>query len=138
MPYAGDLSPEQAYALLGDDPDAVLVDVRTRAEWYYVGLPDLSSIGKEVVGVEWVTYPDGEPNECFVDDLREVGVHPEVSVLFLGRIGSRSRAAATAAATAGYVKAYSILDGFEGPLDTSGHRGCMAGWKSVGLPWVQS
>ncbi len=138
MPYAGDLSPEQAYELLREDPDAVLVDVRTRAEWYYVGLPDLSATGKQVVGVEWVTYPDGDHNERFLEDLREVGIGFDVSVIFLGRIGSRSRAAAAAAADAGYVKAYSVLDGFEGPRDDSGHRGTTAGWKSAGLPWLQS
>jgi rhodanese-related sulfurtransferase len=39
MRRAGDLDPEQAYRLLAEDPDAVLVDVRTRAEWVYVGCP---------------------------------------------------------------------------------------------------
>ena len=45
MAYAGDLSPTQAYQLLSDEPEAVLVDVRTRAEWSYVGVPDLSASG---------------------------------------------------------------------------------------------
>jgi rhodanese-related sulfurtransferase len=135
---AGDLSPEEAYALLRDDPDAVLVDIRTRAEWYYVGLPDLSGLGKEVVGVEWVTYPDFVPNPHFLTDLEETDVPEDVPVVFLGRMGSRSVAAADAAAAAGYVKAYSVNDGFEGPLDAHSHRGGRAGWKSAGLPWLQS
>ncbi len=138
MAYAGDLSPEEAYALVRDDPDAVLVDVRTRAEWYFVGLPDLSELGKEVIGVEWVTYPEGAPNRRFLDDLTEVGVLPDAPVAFLGRIGARSVAAAEAAAAGGFVKSYSVRDGFEGPLDRHGHRGTSAGWKFAGLPWIQS
>ena len=39
--YAGDLTPEQAWELLRENPDAVLVDVRTDAEWKYVGVPDV-------------------------------------------------------------------------------------------------
>ena len=35
--YAGDLTPREAWELLGSEPDAVLVDCRTRAEWSYVG-----------------------------------------------------------------------------------------------------
>lgn len=138
VPYAGDLSPEEAYGLLRDDPEAVLVDVRTRAEWYYVGLPDLSGLGKDVVGVEWMTYPDLAPNPDFLTDLEEMEVAPDVPVVFLGRAGSRSAAAAEAATAAGYVKAYSVSDGFEGPLDGGSHRGCRAGWKAAGLPWLQS
>ena len=42
MSYAGDVPPREAYAALAADDDAVLVDVRTSAEWNYVGLPDLS------------------------------------------------------------------------------------------------
>ena len=52
MSYAGDVTPEQAWTVLRDEPGAALVDVRTRAEWSYVGLPDLADLGKEVVHVE--------------------------------------------------------------------------------------
>jgi len=45
MGYAGDVNPSDAYVELQADPLAVLVDVRTNAEWSYVGLPDLSPIG---------------------------------------------------------------------------------------------
>jgi len=65
MSYAGDVTPEQAWTVLRDEPGAALVDVRTRAEWSYVGLPDLGEIGKDVVLVEWQTYPDGAVNERF-------------------------------------------------------------------------
>src|SRR5438067_1964979 len=100
MTYAGDVSPGQAYELLANDPDAVLVDVRTRAEWTYVGLPDLRPLGKHVVTVEWQRYPDGAPNQAFLDELAAAGVEPEQPVLFLCRSGARSAAAAQAATVA--------------------------------------
>ena len=42
--YAGDLTPTEAWQKLATQPKAVLVDVRTTAEWSYVGVPDLASI----------------------------------------------------------------------------------------------
>ena len=83
MRYAGDVTPEQAWSALRDDPAAVLVDVRTRAEWSYVGLPDLAGIGKDVVLVEWQTYPAGAVNERFTDELASAGVDRDAPVYLL-------------------------------------------------------
>ena len=74
MSYAGDVSPEDAYAALQDDADAVLVDVRTAAEWAYVGLPDLSGLGKQVVTIEWQSFPSGAHNGAFLGQLRDCGI----------------------------------------------------------------
>ncbi len=138
MSYAGDLSPTQTYQLLTEDPDAVLVDVRTEAEWAYVGLPDLSALGRDVLRVQWVRYPDGARNSSFLDELAAAGVKPDQQVAFLCRSGVRSAGAAREATTAGYQYAYNIAEGFEGPLDDAGHRGAAGGWKARGLPWRQS
>lgn len=137
MTYAGDLSPEETFSLLRDESDAVLVDVRTAAEWAYVGLPDLSPLGRDVLRIEWVRYPDGARNEAFVAELAAAGVPHQAPVAFLCRSGVRSKGAAAAATAAGYARAYNIVDGFEGQLDAAGHRG-VGGWKSAGLPWRQS
>ena len=136
MDYAGDVSPSEAYAGLQAEDDAVLVDVRTAAEWSYVGLPDLSQIGKGVVFVEWQRFPDGTLNEGFVGQLREAGVGKGVPVYFLCRSGVRSAAAAKAVTAAGLGPAFNVVDGFEGPLGQGGHRD-VAGWKVAGLPWRQ-
>ena len=138
MTYAGDLDPVDTYRLLEKDPDAVLVDVRTRAEWAYVGLPDLGALGRGVVRVEWESFPDHAPNPGFLDDLRRAGVRPDVPVAFICRSGVRSRSAAQAATAAGYTAAYNVADGFEGRPDADGHRGTTSGWKAAGLPWRQS
>jgi rhodanese-related sulfurtransferase len=136
--YAGDLDPTDSYRLLADDAASVLVDVRTVAEWNYVGLPDLSSIGKQVLRLEWLTFPGGAVNPAFVEELERAGVPKDAPVLFLCRSGQRSRAAATAATSAGYPRAYNVAQGFEGGLDAAGHRGGESGWKELGLPWRQS
>jgi rhodanese-related sulfurtransferase len=102
-----------------------------------VGLPDLSALDKDVVGVEWVRYPDGAANHAFLAELSDAGVRPGHPVLFICRSGVRSAHAAAAAARAGYARAYNVAEGFEGPLDAEGHRGGR-GWKAAGLPWRQS
>ena len=138
MSYAGDLMPTEAWELLTSDPDAVLVDVRTRAEWTYVGVPDLQALGRRAVLDEWVTYPTGIQNPTFVGELRDAGLEPGDGrpIVFLCRSGQRSRAAALAATAAGLGPAYNVLEGFEGDLDREGHRGS-AGWRAAGLPWFQ-
>jgi rhodanese-related sulfurtransferase len=136
MGHAGDVSPQDAYAALRDDRSAVLVDVRTQAEWSYVGLPDLSDVGKRVVCVEWQRFPDGRRNERFLDELRAAGVGGDGPTYFLCRSGVRSAAAAELATAHGLAPAYNVADGFEGPHDEQGHRG-VAGWKADGLPWTQ-
>jgi rhodanese-related sulfurtransferase len=137
MSYAGDVQPQEAYAALAADDDAVLVDVRTAAEWTYVGLPDLSALGKGVVCVEWQRYPDGAVNGDFVDELQDAGLPDGAPIYFLCRSGARSAAAAQAAAAAGLGPAYNVADGFEGPRDELGHR-TVRGWRNVGLPWRQA
>jgi rhodanese-related sulfurtransferase len=138
VPYAGDLTPDAAYELLAGDPNAVLVDVRTKAEWSYVGIPDLSEVGREVVLAEWVSFPDGDRNPEFLDAVSSAAVAKDAPLVFLCRSGVRSVAAAEAATAAGFSSAYNVTEGFEGPSDASGHRGTKAGWKVRGLPWRQT
>lgn len=130
------MTPQQAWELLRENPDAVLVDVRTDAEWKYVGVPETSPIGRRTVFVEWVRYPNGARNENFVDQLKDAGVTGG-PIVFLCRSGQRSIAAAEAATAAGLAPSYNILEGFEGGLDAERHRGA-EGWRAAGLPWRQS
>jgi rhodanese-related sulfurtransferase len=136
MSYAGDVSPVDTYVALQTQAGAVLVDVRTDAEWSYVGAPDLTPIGRQVILLQWQRFPDGRRNESFVEELRAAGVGEGVPVYFLCRSGVRSAAAAAAATAAGLGPAYNVSDGFEGALDQDGHREA-TGWKADGLPWRQ-
>lgn len=135
MTYAGDLTPQEAWDLLAENPAAVLVDVRTEGEWRQVGVPDMSDLpgDREVGFVQWAT-PFG-PNEDFLAELASVGIEPGDGrpVIFLCRSGNRSIGAATEATRAGFGPSYNVLEGFEGDADAYGRRG-INGWVSRGLP----
>jgi rhodanese-related sulfurtransferase len=135
------VSVEDAWARLKGDPGSVLIDVRTIAEWAYVGLPELDSLGKRPVLVEWQGFPDERQNAAFVERvveaLRQLGADQDNELLFICRSGQRSLRAARAMAAAGYRRCRNVADGFEGPLDADRHRGRLKGWKALGLPWTQ-
>lgn len=135
--YAGDLSPTQAWELLKSEPEAVLIDVRTPAEWNYVGVPDLGAAGKKPMFLPWLNFPSMEVNAQFPHHLQSVVLNPDAPMLFLCRSGVRSRAAAAAMTARGYRRCYNITAGFEGDPDGARHRGTLNGWKVEGLPWVQ-
>ena len=132
-----DVPPAQTWEALRSDPHAQLVDVRTDAEWNFVGLPDLVAAGKQAVLIPWQVYPSMAVNDRFTEHLTEAGLTPEHHIYFICRTGGRSLAAARAAQAAGFPHAYNVADGFEGPPDGAGHRGATAGWKASGLPWRQ-
>ena len=136
MTYAGDVTPTEAYAAVTGPDDALLVDVRTKAEWTYVGVPVLEGARHDVAFVEWSTFPEGRVNERFVDEVRAAGLETGHPVYLLCRSGVRSKAAADALTAAGLGPAFNVLEGFEGPHDDHGHR-TVAGWKAAGLPWRQ-
>ena len=129
--------PKRVWEALRSNPKAQLVDVRTDAEWNFVGLPDLASVGKQVVPIQWQVYPSMACNTEFVEQLKQVGFTREHHIYFICRSGQRSQAAALAAQDAGFPHTYNVAEGFEGGLDASGHRGVSQGWKAAGLPWRQ-
>ncbi|HLZ65044.1 MAG TPA: rhodanese-like domain-containing protein [Aliidongia sp.] len=135
--YAGDISPTEAWQKLATDPRAVLVDVRTQAEWSYVGQPDLGSLAKPVHRLSWQIFPEMQVNAGFVDGVKAAGIEPDQPILLLCRSGVRSAAAAKLLTERGFTACYNIRDGFEGAGDAEKHRGRVAGWKVEGLPWVQ-
>jgi len=138
--YAGDVSAEEAWRVLKEEPKARLVDVRTSAEWTFVGLPDLESLGRDLVCVEWQSLPAMQVNPSFPDAVAGAleGADKAAPVFFLCRSGARSRAAAQAMTQAGFKAAYNVAGGFEGDLDAERHRGRKNGWKASGLPWRQT
>jgi rhodanese-related sulfurtransferase len=135
--YAGDVDAKEAWSMLEKDANAVLVDVRTRSEWEFVGVPALDVIGKRPVFVEWQPFPNTGPHADFARQLGAAGVGPDRTVLFICRSGGRSASAAALMTAQGYARCYNVSGGFEGPPDSERHRGRIDGWKSLGLPWVQ-
>jgi rhodanese-related sulfurtransferase len=110
-----DVDAGKVWEALEADPSAQLCDVRTDAEWNFVGLPELQAIDREPVLIPWQVYPSMQRNGAFVDHLRKAGLSP----------------------AAGFVRVYNVAEGFEGPPDPDGHRGTVSGWKAAGLPWRQ-
>jgi rhodanese-related sulfurtransferase len=135
--YAGDARADQAWSILEASPDAVLVDCRTQPEWAFVGVPDLSSLGRKPAFVPWQVFPSMQVNPEFVRQVKAAGAKEDTPVLVICRSGSRSRAAAIALTREGFKRAYNVAGGFEGALDESRHRGSKEGWKATGLPWIQ-
>ena len=136
-----DVDVEAVWKTLQSSPRSQLVDVRTRAEWTYVGIPDLGPVGKRTVLVEWQTFPDQAVDPRFAErlagELKALGVQLDDDLFFICRSGSRSLAAAKAMAEAGYTACHNVACGFEGPLDDERHRGSVRGWKAASLPWQQ-
>jgi rhodanese-related sulfurtransferase len=139
--YAGDISPKESWDQLSRDPAAQLVDVRTVAEWHFVGVPDLGSLQRQTLFCEWQRFPPGA-NPDFIEEvaeaLKRTSHRPGAPLFFLCRSGGRSRAAAIAMTRAGYGPCFNVAEGFEGNLDGRRHRGSAGGWKAEGLPWIQT
>ncbi|MCC2954257.1 rhodanese-like domain-containing protein [Massilia sp. IC2-477] len=133
QPYAGAVTPEEAFALLQSDPRVKLVDVRTNAERDWVGRVAIPEA--QHVAVQWATYPGGAPNPAFGAQLEQLARKDEV-LLFLCRSGVRSRHSARVATEHGFSESYDILEGFEGDRDAEGHRKTIGGWCKAGLPWI--
>lgn len=132
LPYGGALTPPEAHALLEHAPDARLVDVRTQAEWNWVGqIPG-------ALQIEWNTWPAGTRNPEFAETLQHEVPDKSAPLLFICRSGARSNAAATLAAELGYTDVYNVLEGFEGDKNEAGQRNTVSGWRYHGLPWKQS
>ena len=126
------LTPQQAWDLMQQNTDAVLVDVRTKVEHAFVGHPI------DAVHIAWKEAPDWQVNTQFVTDVKKHVPDRNTPVLLLCRSGLRSVDAAKALEEAGYQRLINIIDGFEGSLDSLNHRGNLGGWRFNGLPWVQS
>src|SRR5688500_5895420 len=114
LPYGGAPTPQEAQELWRDLPGAKLVEVRTRAEWDYVGrMPG-------AVEIELLTYPGNRPNPAFVAELQRQVADKEAPIMFICRSGGRSHNAALPAMQAGYATCYNVLEGFQG---ARGRRG---------------
>lgn len=130
LPYAGAVSPAQAWALASSGR-AVLVDVRSPEERAFVGYVPGS------LHVPWASGTALTRNPRFVRELEAKLGGKDKAVLLLCRSGKRAALAAAAAAKAGLALSFGVLEGFEGDLDGKGQRGGLNGWRKHGLPWVQ-
>ena len=137
MSYKRNLLPKMAVERLQDNPQALFVDVRSKAEYKYVGFPENSIL------IPWIDDPDWEPNpEAFSDlvmqelDGRENLLNTEI--ILICRSGFRSNEALKCLENKGFTQVSHVASGFEGDLDEIDHRGNLNGWRHDGMPWSQS
>lgn len=137
------ISASEAFAILKDDADSLLVDVRTFEETHFVGFVNASTFNNRMVFLPWQTFPNMELNQDFEtkfeQSLKELFAEKakQTKIFFLCRTGSRSYQAACFASDLDYENCYNITSGFEGDFNNDGQRGSVNGWKASRLPWRQ-
>lgn len=132
-----DVSAKDAAAIIENESSAVIIDVRSKVEFDYVGHP----VG--AIHVAWKEYPSWQENAEFcaqVDAaLASLGDNAQQrTLLMICRSGARSRAAGEKLLEHGYKNVVNIAEGFEGDKDQNNHRGNLGGWRHYGLPWEQT
>ena len=137
-PYAGDVTPMDAWSALQQKEHAQLIDVRTQAEWAFAGVPSLDTLSKTVKTISWKFYPQFSVNADFISQLEAAVPDKSAPLYFLCKTGGRSTDAAIAASASGYSHCYNIEGGFEGDINTNHQRGQVNGWKASRLPWQQA
>ena len=137
MSYKRNLLPKMAVERLQNNPQALFVDVRSKAEFKYVGYPENSIL------IPWIDDPDWEPNpEAFSDVvMQELDGRENLSdteIILICRSGFRSNEALKCLENKGFTQVSHVASGFEGDLDENDHRGNLNGWRHDGMPWSQS
>ena len=135
------INSKEAFDLLREDQNAVLIDVRTKKEHLAVGIPDLLSLGKETLIIEWKNSIFPGSGKRFLNDFNEnLSFDQEGKYIFICRSGIRSKFAALTVEESFFSGNYNnncfnVEDGFEGHAQPLGYPQKPTGWKNLGLPW---
>ena len=137
MSYKRNLLPKMAVEKLQNNPQALFVDVRSKAEYKYVGFPENSIL------IPWIDDPDWEPNPVAFSDsvMQELDGRENLlntEIILICRSGYRSNEALKCLENKGFTQVSHVASGFEGDLDENDHRGNLNGWRHDGMPWSQS
>ena len=135
----------EAYRLWQSDEERVkIIDVRTTAEYAFVGHPTMAANIPLLFTTRQWHAPTGsyamQRNERFVAQVEQIAAKDDV-VLVLCRSGQRSAPATDLLNAAGYESVYSVVDGFEGdklknPASIFDGQRKVNGWRNAGLPWT--
>ena len=131
------ISSQECFEKLSIEVHSQLIDVRTKPEWVYVGVPDLSSINKNVIFISWQVYPEMETNKFFENQILESNIKKNDNLYFICRSGNRSYNAAEFLTSRGFSNCINVIDGFEGKLNHKHQRALIDGWQFNNLPWKQ-
>ena len=108
-----------------NNPNSVLIDVRTEEEWNIDGKPDGKKIGLTTHFLS-IQFADKSFNENFIEDFKKLNIQKDYEILTMCMGGVRSQAAAELLSKEDY-KCINISDGFLGSPEN-------IGWKNSGLP----
>lgn len=127
------ITSREAYRMvMGAPAKTFIIDVRTEAEYEFVGHPDLPN---GVPNIPFAFYPSWQRNPRFVEDVGARFPDRSVTLITICRSGKRALDAAALLTGAGYRSVYYMTDSFEGAADDRGHR-TIDGWKNNGLPYT--
>ncbi len=139
--------PQVAAKYLHDTPNAILIDVRSAAEYQFVGHP----LGS--VLVPWLDVPEWQANpQVFIERVevaieQQMGAQTQIKIktqiaqvplMLICRSGIRSADAGRCLLTHGFTQVGHVSSGFEGDLDEHNQRGALNGWRFDGLDWSQN
>ena len=131
------ISSQECFEKLSIEVHSQLIDVRTKPEWIYVGVPDLSSINKKVIFVSWQVYPEMGTNKFFENQILESNIKKDSNLYFICRSGQRSYNAAEFLTSRGFSNCFNVIDAFEGKINHERQRALIDGWQFDNLPWKQ-
>ena len=127
----------ECFNKLSEINNSYLIDVRTKPEWEFIGVPDLCSLNKKTIFISWRMYPKMEINSFFNNQIIESNIKKDDKLFIICRSGERSLHAARHLTSCGYSHCYNVSDGFEGKKNNQNRRSAINGWKYNNLPRQQ-
>ena len=107
------------------NPNSVLIDVRSKDEWENVGKPNGNKIDLEIYFLS-IKSIKGEINQNFIEEFKNLKIDRGKEILVMCKSGSRSLFASNLLIKEEY-NCINISDGFEGNQEN-------VGWKKCYLP----
>ena len=127
----------ECFNKLSEISNSYLIDVRTKPEWEFIGIPSLSSINKKTIFISWHVYPQMKINSFFENQISKSNINKNDKLFLICRSGNRSFHSSKFLALCDYKYCYNVIDGFEGVKNTLSQRSTINGWKYNNLPWKQ-
>ena len=127
----------ECFRKLSEISNSYLIDVRTKPEWEFIGVPDLSSLNKKTIFISWQVYPEMKINSSFKNQVIESNIKQDDKIFLICRSGARSLNAAKFLISCGYNYCFNVSDGFEGDKNNRSQRSTINGWVYHNLFWKQ-
>ena len=108
-----------------ENPNSILIDVRSKDEWENIGKPNGSKIDLETYFLS-IKDIKGEINQNFIEEFENLKIDRDKEILVMCKSGTRSLLVSNLLIKEDY-NCINVSDGFEGNDQNNG-------WKNAGLP----